>query len=756
MPRYNSLGTTVRLTVAKLADTITSDVKRQKCDAATANVEKAEGALKSGRILSEKTVPFPGTDDGLLVNFIGKYGNTPFMMVQAGTELFRAADNVGAPVKREQRGGLRKGSMGSTATVGIGKPSPATTHSINPLQDVNEVPETKMAGQAIGLNVILSEKSFIHCYGSNGRMDVKIEVFFNGTLASSTLASARDATGRLKSLHHIFAGNRTGWLFEQPWVILPLGQNVDGSLRQYERAGGPRERWQQLSEALLREADTKGFDNYGDRPPSGDYLACLAKMHIPALVDGLQNPSGRGFGVIDVVLSTGRGDKLMGAHPYIKQPTPLKDERYKPRREDEEDGELPQKAVSEDGGSEDEDVLAGSDTTMEGCTSVSTPVLTEDSYTHYPDSKGETGFTRLRQSTGPFSSLWTLPKETGSEQTSSQSHTGLNQRLGTNPIIPPLPFKTPGPPASALSQPRPGNPPSTTGAAGKRRRRQCSSPKSLGSSSKKARVRIEGDVALSTPVKHENYSINTNIPQLKVHPLQPHPTSTISPLQSLLIKHIHITLAHRPIIDRTLTIPRLLSRKPIFLAPRRSGRVKRALSETPEPDTLTTPPRSSLGLGRRGNMQTGVAGRFAGKEESLASGLEALRLGNREESNVNDGAVFQTGRFAASKQHTMRAAKKDTGDVAMPDASRFPLPASFSLLSTSAHAPPSPSKPNLNRTPKDSLSLCTDSVLSLAQETSRNLSGASGKPVLRQVRSERPGVFREDEVLFGVRFIIAG
>ncbi|OCL06869.1 hypothetical protein AOQ84DRAFT_378211 [Glonium stellatum] len=394
MPRYNCLGTKVRLSVANLAATVTANPEQKKSARATGYVENAENILKNGRTLSEEHIPFQnedGEEEGYL-HFLGRHKNMPFMMVHAGADLFKSvwghengsrrlsgrkllagaslgsssstltslpttprdieADEIEERIRDSQQETRRSSGPSTRSTPHPSGPSnahsepssqrSATPHlplSVENLRRASKSPEADMVPHALALQVFLSPKTFIRDFSEFPKaQDVKIDVFFNGVLANSYYVSCRERNNlQSKSNHNLFAGSRMHYLQERPWVILPPGQEADGSLWSLKRSKtasvGPQERWEQIGAALLAEADKRGFNKYGDRPPTGEYLESLSELKMPEAVDTMQRPGGPKFGVIDVIISVGEGKKHIGNANYLKEPTRLQDSRYGPLSE---------------------------------------------------------------------------------------------------------------------------------------------------------------------------------------------------------------------------------------------------------------------------------------------------------------------------------------------------------------------------------------------------------------------------------------
>lgn len=191
---------------------------------------------------------------------------------------------------------------------------------------------------ALCLTVFLSNSSFVRTK-DKGTMrtelnDVKVDVYFNGALCGSHYVPRRYSGEAYAMTEHIvrFTGRRIGRLIEKPWVIVPAGQNPDGGLREYRRGkvayAGAQQRWNDISCSLLTEADTVGLDVKGERPVIGEYLESLAKLPMPKEVEDMQKAGSPKFGVLDVVVIWGKGNKYRPDAPYIIEPTSIRNEGF--------------------------------------------------------------------------------------------------------------------------------------------------------------------------------------------------------------------------------------------------------------------------------------------------------------------------------------------------------------------------------------------------------------------------------------------
>lgn len=191
------------------------------------------------------------------------------------------------------------------------------------------------------LTVFLSPDSFLpmHEEGSTkvALNDVKIDVFFNGELCgSSIVAECHHGNGHQMTEHIVrFSGRKIGNMVEKPWVIVPPGQNADGTLRKHHQGekayAGAQPRWAALSEALEAEARRVGCDELGELSLLGEYLITLAQREMPPEVEEMQNAEGPQFGVIDVVVIVGKSQKDDATtRKIIDRPTAMRLKANKP------------------------------------------------------------------------------------------------------------------------------------------------------------------------------------------------------------------------------------------------------------------------------------------------------------------------------------------------------------------------------------------------------------------------------------------
>ncbi len=193
--------------------------------------------------------------------------------------------------------------------------------------------QPEVVPRALSLTVILSKESFAQSCRIGTKhvaQDVKIDIFLNGEMTASTYVPARyrGEANNFVQLTQRFSGRRVGRMLERPWVFVPPGQNADGTLRTSKRNKtayvDAHERWKAIARSLNNEAEAYGKNQRSDKSVIGEYLVSLAKLDMPTEVDDMQKGGGPKLGVIDVILTLGRGQKDQPEGGYVKEPTRMR------------------------------------------------------------------------------------------------------------------------------------------------------------------------------------------------------------------------------------------------------------------------------------------------------------------------------------------------------------------------------------------------------------------------------------------------
>ncbi|QDS71232.1 hypothetical protein FKW77_010451 [Venturia effusa] len=234
------------------------------------------------------------------------------------------------------------GSAADTSAIVLDDSAPSTDQTLLRFSSAAQIADSSLIPQALGLSLTFSDQTFAQTIKKPyGLHDIKTDVFVNGELAGSTTAPARkaaDARNKAaeESREPLFSGRRVHRMAERAMVLVPPEQNADGSLRVRNRSkaslAGPEERWNQVNASIMEEANKMGFNKRGERPPVGAYLASVAALPMPLAVENFQKAGGPKFGVIDVVISVGSGWKLGPTSPYIMEPTRSVNDQFKASR----------------------------------------------------------------------------------------------------------------------------------------------------------------------------------------------------------------------------------------------------------------------------------------------------------------------------------------------------------------------------------------------------------------------------------------
>ncbi|KAL1640882.1 hypothetical protein SLS58_006497 [Diplodia intermedia] len=306
MPVHLGSRTKVHLVSADLRSTTTDEPSNKKAPHITEHVADVERTLKNGHVLKESNIPLAGDSNPL--HLLGGDDYMPFFFVRAGEDLRHV------PATREARA-FHPDPTRNAIYARILGPDPAAAIKIP---------------QSLALRVELSKQSFLKT--DKPADDIRIDVLFNGQLTHSTMWPRRFYQEERKAGHlsSIFSGLRFHWMLERAWVIVPPGQDPDGSRRRPVASSDTLEdRWEKIQKEVLKEASARNLDKNGNRPVVAKYLMEVAKLAMPEELKTWSEPRGQAFGIIDVVLSYGRGAKDTPAKTYLSEPTRMRSSKFK-------------------------------------------------------------------------------------------------------------------------------------------------------------------------------------------------------------------------------------------------------------------------------------------------------------------------------------------------------------------------------------------------------------------------------------------
>ncbi|MCJ1264646.1 hypothetical protein MMC22_004520 [Lobaria immixta] len=352
MPTYYSKRTTIQLAVVNLEATTTTDPRfRVGIDQAEKLDNDATEFAQASQKGTMKESPVSNEDPPRTMGYLGFDKDMPFFMVHAGVDLYgqshdkthtRKPERV--PETPETKAFTSHPPTSRRTSLGRPYPGKANDHLVDPKAELEDDRQRKLPRdvQPYGLCLIvfLTPDSFLAAPEQGSKRltfnDIKIDVFFNGELCGSSFVPERHHGNVYQMSEHIirFSGRRIGRLVEKPWVIVPEGQNADGTFREHHRGeegyAGAEPRWSAISEALAAEAERVGQDEFGAFSLLGEYLTTLASLSMPAKVEEMQKAGGPKFGVIDVVVIAGKGQKDDAKNPSLTEPTAIRSKAYRP------------------------------------------------------------------------------------------------------------------------------------------------------------------------------------------------------------------------------------------------------------------------------------------------------------------------------------------------------------------------------------------------------------------------------------------
>lgn len=286
MPRYVSAGVMVRLSVMDLVSSTTNFLAPAIGKDHAKNLKSVSQELHK----REEETALKEVDGGL--HFLGAGNDMPFILAATMKDL-------AAMTNMKQASSYSMNASGSGSTSAI-------------LSTATTIPPATDGPRALYMSVHLSDRSFLPDDHPQAAMfplptflDVKIDVYYNGELSESTFlrGSRRPESGFAELVRH-FAGRRVDRLVERPWVVSGKGgEPVQSSAAK---------RWDDVAALLKTEAQQLPTGQGGELSVLGQYLTSLAETAMPPQVNSLQKPGEANMGIIDVVLTSGRGKKNVG------------------------------------------------------------------------------------------------------------------------------------------------------------------------------------------------------------------------------------------------------------------------------------------------------------------------------------------------------------------------------------------------------------------------------------------------------------
>ncbi|KJX94593.1 hypothetical protein TI39_contig4173g00015 [Zymoseptoria brevis] len=348
MPTYSACGVTATLSLADLETSVTKTIDTRP-GALNRDGKRIEQVFAAGKPLRERPIGSDGSETGVM-QFIGEDENLPCFVVEASE---RSRPRVTREETRESSAlsafvppNLRKEgssmnltdspltSLAATPSTEARSIMPAASRCGTPSNSVpllaahdnRESSETfasnrieglplhqLSAPQALVLEVQTCRKSFPQKMNrKRGDMrfpDMKIELFFNGQLADSHFINYQRSGTDHK---HKFSGTRIHKQIAKPWIYKALEQRGSSELTATQR-------WSGISALLTDHVKTRGVD----LSPTAQYLSALSSLALPDRMKDCAN-----LGVLDVIITTGKGSKQGPSHGYLTGPRAMLSTKY--------------------------------------------------------------------------------------------------------------------------------------------------------------------------------------------------------------------------------------------------------------------------------------------------------------------------------------------------------------------------------------------------------------------------------------------
>ncbi|KAF7197853.1 hypothetical protein HII31_00942 [Pseudocercospora fuligena] len=334
MPTFKAAGVTATLFSCELSNSIADPFLPSAKETA-----RVAAALRGGRKLDENPIGSDGSTRGVL-RYIGEDEDMPFMMVEAGDKLKRDQPPESLPNLDSSLSSIDSPltSLGPTPTASPANAQHYLGHShAHPAPSIEPVSlpafyRAFSSKQALRLAVKTLPNAHIYTGKEKPKaveIDIKIEVFFNGDLANSEFINTKRVS---MSNERYFHGTRIDTQAEKPWVYdasahssiaaAPANPPSTPGIRPNAPEGGKvNSRWKQISASLTKEAFARGDT------PTATYLNALAAVPIPQRLEENEQ-----LGVIDVLVTTGKGYKYAPKKGYINRPTRMDNEKSKTRK----------------------------------------------------------------------------------------------------------------------------------------------------------------------------------------------------------------------------------------------------------------------------------------------------------------------------------------------------------------------------------------------------------------------------------------
>jgi hypothetical protein len=303
MPNYRARKINIRLVASSLSDCTTIDPNTESPSEAS----RCEDALLKGTPLPEHLIPCPEDDHNL--RFIENDDIAcPFYLVHVGRDLPESIIQKSQPRLATRHHDASAANVVNSrkhdTTASNGQhPSPSATSKIDP------------DCQPYGLGVLIELTSLSAEHKSTRSKvplpDLRYDVILNGDLLLSHYVPGTELNPDDQILQTVIAGGkRVQDVIERPVVVIPFGVDATGELLTSIRGKYTmQERWESIGKALAGHArELRYWLKEGEtESPLATFLDALAAFELPSALEMLVPKGAQSFGIIDVVVSRGKG-----------------------------------------------------------------------------------------------------------------------------------------------------------------------------------------------------------------------------------------------------------------------------------------------------------------------------------------------------------------------------------------------------------------------------------------------------------------
>ncbi|KAL8688633.1 MAG: hypothetical protein Q9224_004836 [Gallowayella concinna] len=336
MPTYYTGGVNIRLSAAEFHKTVTSKPARHHSKESSANVEKALKEFEDhGRTLAETTLRNP---DGHRLGFLGEYKNMPFLMV-------RASHSTSEKTKSPPLLLAHNDSQDSPLSeLSLFPRSPFPTSS-NQAEDRFGSPSFQLHDpkaqrhekskspepQALCLRILSTRRTF-HTVGKPRKVKWGHSDMKIDIFLNGDLCSSAYIAESAFHKKEPLRNTFSGAKIDR-MAEKPWILVADDRIGPNDVAEDVASRWNEIAQAHKLAAESHKRNEKNEMSCLGDYLQSLASLPMPATLPELLETGNKRFAIIDVVITAGRGRKQDASTPYLMRPTPLKLHRFGTHRE---------------------------------------------------------------------------------------------------------------------------------------------------------------------------------------------------------------------------------------------------------------------------------------------------------------------------------------------------------------------------------------------------------------------------------------